>query len=131
MPLVYHGDTGAGYVLIAGHGHISLDDWAGAIAAQIEDGRWHEATLLDVSDPLAEVSMVQTAQAIIRCVRELIGERGERGPLALVLVNQAFYAEGRDYLQTFRKALPHRIEVFATRADAIAWLTDASGAPRD
>ena len=124
MALIYHGDSGAGYVLITGHGHIELADWATVIAAQIEDNRWHVPTLLDVSDPFAVISIAQTGAAIIQCVRELVGERGERGPLAMVLASPELYSEGRQYLDLFRKSLPHRIEVFAAPADAIAWLAD-------
>jgi len=126
MPLVYQGDTGAGYVLIEGYGHLNLDDWAAAIADQIEDGKWRSPTVFDVFDPLAVLSMAHTAAVIARSVRELIGEHGERGPLAIVLANRELYEEGRAYVDIMRTALPHRLEVFATRADAIDWLRSLS-----
>ena len=126
MPLVYQGDTGAGYVLIEGHGHVNLDDWASAIAAQIEDGQWRSPTVFDVHDPFAVLSIAHTAAVIARSVRELISEHGERGPLAIVLANPELYEEGRAYVETVRKALPHRLRVFATRADAIEWLRSLS-----
>lgn len=126
VPLVYHGHTGADYVLIEGRGHLNLDDWATAIAAQIEDGHWQSPTVFDICDPFAEFSMAHTAAVIARSVRELIAEHGERGPLAIVMANRDLYEEGRAYLDTVRTALPHRIDVFATRAEAIAWLTRVS-----
>ena len=131
MPLVYRGDTGGGYVLIEGHGHLDLDHWAAAIAAQIQDGHWRSPTVFDVHDPFAELSIAHTAAVIARSVRELIGEHGERGPLAIVLANRELYEEGRAYVDTVRRALPHRLEVFATRADAIAWLSSLAEARQD
>ena len=127
MPLVYKGDTGDGYVLIEGHGHLNLNEWATAIATQIEDGRWQSPTVFDISDPKAVVSIAHTGSVIARSVKELIAEHGERGPLAMVFANPELYQEGRAYLETVRKALPHRIEAFATRADAVAWLRSVSG----
>ena len=126
MPVLYQGDRGDGYVLIEGHGHLNLDDWAAAIAAQIEDGRWRSPTIFDIGDPFAVLSFAHTAAVIARSVKELIDEHGERGPLAIVLANQDLYEEGRAYVDTVRKALPHRLDVFATRADAIAWLRSLS-----
>ena len=131
VPLVYQGDTGAGYVLIEGRGHLNLDDWATAIAAQIEDGHWQSPTVFDICDPFAQLSMAHTAAVIARSVKELIGEHGQRGPLAIVMANHELYEEGRAYVDTVRPALPHRLEVFATRAEAIAWLSGLSEQRRD
>lgn len=131
MPLIYQGDTGAGYVLIEGYGHLNLDDWATAIAEQIEDGKWRSPTVFDVFDPSAVLSMAHTAAVIARSVRELIGEHGERGPLAIVLANRELYEEGRAYVATMRTALPHRLEVFATRGDAIVWLRTLGQPPSE
>jgi hypothetical protein len=127
MAVVYQGDTGDGYVLLEGYGHLTLDDWATAIAAQIADGRWQSPTVFDVIDPFAKLSFAHTAAVIARSVRELIGEHGERGPLAIVLATPELYDEGHAYVETVRAGLPHRIQVFATRADAVAWLKSRSG----
>jgi hypothetical protein len=127
MAINFQRDDTHRLVILVGSGKVSVDEWAAAVARQLNEGIWYYGSLFDFTAVDTMVGFDE--QGVFTALNELAAAHGPRGPVALVSSTPNVY-EGFVAYSARLEGLPYETRPFRDVNQAIVWLEQELSKPR-
>jgi hypothetical protein len=127
MAINFQRDDTLRLVILVGSGKVSVDEWAAAVARQLNEGIWHYGSLFDFTAVDTMVGFDE--QGVFTALKELAAAHGPRGPVALVSSTPNVY-DGFVAYAGCLQGLPYQTRPFRDVNQAIVWLEQELSKPR-